>query len=508
MKNIVLCADGTGNYDIKARGTNVFKLYEAIDRNRHKIDSNAIPQIAFYDDGVGTSKFIPLRLLGGAMGFGFSQNVKDLYTELAYAFEPNDKLYLFGFSRGAYTVRALAGFIQCCGILDVQRFDQQQVADAVDKCWKVFRKIAFTSSVRDAPRREKIPSQHSGKDNDSTGSRLAIDPNTGLQRYSPVRIELLGVWDTVGAIGAPIAELRKLINVFYPLIFDELTVGPWVRRACHALSIDDERLTFTPELWNERDGKDERIRQVWFAGVHSNVGGGYPKHGMSLVTLEWMMSEAKECGLNFLDSDADYVKKHNDVQDKLYDSRESLAVYYRWNPRNIADLCKAHKIPEAKIHTSVIERIANGTDGYAPGNIPYNFKIVTTQSEKPWLTQERVEQLRELIKQDTPTDLQSPLEQMNRAVRSGKACQNVFLSATVATILLLPLLILWRRWDWLLGVFLGFALVGWVAWVWSSRVDSRLNAAYSRRWNRHRRELRKLLRTDDAVSTTRDPTTE
>ena len=105
MKNIILCADGTGNNDVKARGTNVFKLYEAIDRNGHKSDSTATPQVAFYDDGVGTSKFIPLRLLGGAVGWGFSQNIKDLYTELAHAYELGDKIYLFGFSRGAYTVR-------------------------------------------------------------------------------------------------------------------------------------------------------------------------------------------------------------------------------------------------------------------------------------------------------------------------------------------------------------------------------------------------------------------
>jgi uncharacterized protein (DUF2235 family) len=502
MKNIILCADGTGNNDIKARGTNVFKLYEAIDRNRHKADPNAVPQIAFYDDGVGTSKFIPLRVLGGALGFGFSQNVKDLYTELAYAYEPQDKLYLFGFSRGAYTVRALAGFIQCCGILDVQNFDQQQVASAVDRCWKAFRKIAFTGSPWDKPRRAKVPSENSTVEDDQRESRLTLNASTGLQAYSPVSIEFLGVWDTVGAIGVPIAELRKLINAFYPLTFDELTVGPWIKRACHALSIDDERLTFTPELWNEKDGKDERIKQVWFAGAHSNVGGGYPKHGMSLVTLDWMISEAEECGLDFLDSDRDYVGKHHDVHDKLYDSRESLAIYYRWNPRNIADLCKEHKIPRAKIHISVIERIANGTDGYAPGNIPYDCEIVTTKSEKPWLTPESIQQIKELIKRDGANVMGSPLDRMKIVVRSGKASQNVFLLVTLAAISLLPLIVSWRSWVSFVSILVGFAFVGFIAWVWASRVDSRLNSAYSRRWNQHRRALRELFRTDKAVPPT------
>ena len=496
MKNIVLCADGTGNNDIKARGTNVFKLYEAIDRHRHKEDSSAVPQIAFYDDGVGTSKFIPLRVLGGALGVGFTQNVKDLYTELAHSYEPQDKLYLFGFSRGAYTVRTLAGFIQCCGILDVRNLDNQTIARQVDAAWKIFRKTAFTGSMRDDPRRAKVPSNNAVSNDDKEETRLAPNKLTGLPAYGPVDIAFLGVWDTVSAIGVPIAELRKLINAFYPLTFNELTVGPWVKRACHALSIDDERLTFAPELWNEQDGKDERVKQVWFAGVHSNVGGGYPKHGMSLVALDWMMSEAKECGLRFLESDRDYVKQHQDVQDKLYDSRESFSVYYRWSPRNLIDLCKKHRIPTTKIHVSVIERIANGTDGYAPGNVPYDCHIMTTRSDKPWLTPHRIEQLREVLKGNRPAGKGSPLDVMQRVVYSGKASQYLFLLATLATIL--ELLFLIRSWSSFFSLAGGFALIGLIAWIWAARVDGRLSSAYSRRWNPHRATLRQLLKTDDS----------
>jgi uncharacterized protein (DUF2235 family) len=498
MKNIVLCADGTGNNDIKARGTNVFKIYEAIDRHRHKEDPGAVPQIAFYDDGVGTSKFIPLRVLGGALGFGFTQNVKDLYTELAHSYEPQDKLFLFGFSRGAYTVRTLAGFIQCCGILDVRKLDNQTIAKQVDAAWKVFRKTAFTASMRDDPRRAKVPSDKPAAKAETEEARLMTNEHTGLPAYSPVDIEFVGVWDTVGAIGVPIAELRKLINVFYPLTFNELTVGPWIKRARHALSIDDERLTFTPELWNEQDGRDERIKQVWFGGVHSNVGGGYPKHGMSLVALDWMMSEAKECGLRFLESDRGYVATHQDVQDKLYDSRESFSVYYRWSPRNLADLCKKHRIPATKIHVSVIERIANGTDGYAPGNVPYDCDIVETRADKPWLTAERIARMREVLKQNNPAGKRSPLEEMRRTVYSGKASQYLFLLTTLGTI---PALVfLARGWVSFLTVAGGFALIGLIAWIWAARVDARLSSAYSRRWNQHRATLRQLLKTDDSTS--------
>ena len=500
MKNIVLCADGTGNNDIKERGTNVFKLYEAIDRHGHKENSDRISQIAFYDDGVGTSKFIPLRILGGALGFGFSKNVKDLYTELAYAYEPQDRLYLFGFSRGAYTVRTLAGFIQCCGILDVQNLNQQEVAEQVNVCWKAFRKIAFTSTMRDDARRAKVPSDSPAPAGDDGETRLAPNKHTGLPAYSPVNIEFLGVWDTVAAIGAPTVELRNLINVFYPLTFGELTVGPWIKRACHAISIDDERLTFAPELWNEQDGADKRIKQVWFAGVHSNVGGGYSKHGMSLVTLDWMMSEAEQCGLRFLEEDRDYIRKHQDVQDKLYDSRESLSVYYRWSPRNLAELCRKHKIPNVKVHISAIERIANGTDGYAPGNIPYDCEIVTTDLKNPWLTAQRIDQIKELLKAKSAAGKQSPLDEMKRVVGSGKGSQYLFLFATFAVIV--ALLFIVRNWSSFRNVMAVFALIGVIAWTWSSWVDSRLNAVYSRRWNQHRADLRKLLKTDKPVSQT------
>jgi len=509
MKNIILCADGTGNNDVKARGTNVFKLYEAIDRNGHKSDSTATPQVAFYDDGVGTSKFIPLRLLGGAVGWGFSQNIKDLYTELAHAYELGDKIYLFGFSRGAYTVRTLAGLIQCCGILDVRDFDEKQVEDAVENCWQEFRKVAFTRIEDSDDRRSQTPRAPDPANDLKPG--LAKNAKTGVAVYKHVGIEFLGVWDTVSAIGAPTVELRRLVNAIYPLTFSELTVGPGVKKACHAISIDDERLTFYPELWNEQYGKDERVLQVWFAGVHSNVGGGYPKHGMSLVTLDWMMAEAKMCGLRFLDNDCGYVRTHHDPHDKLYNSRASLAVYYRWKPRSIVELCTKHRMAKPKIHISVFERIANGTDGYAPGNIPYDCEIVTTRSDKAenqWPSVETLHAVKNLLRDGNHADpMVSPLEENAKLVRSGQASYRTFLAATFLTICMLPLsfrsvpfsftdgAVQWNFPLWLLPL-IAFALVGLFVLLWSSRIDRRLSSAYSRRWNRQRARLRELLRTD------------
>ena len=118
-KNIVICSDGTANTANKNRGTNVFKLYEAIDLQKPKPDL----QIAFYDDGVGTEKLKLLRLFGGAFGFGLSRNVRQLYTELVRTYEPDAQIYLFGFSRGAFTVRILADWIVTSGILKKEKYE-------------------------------------------------------------------------------------------------------------------------------------------------------------------------------------------------------------------------------------------------------------------------------------------------------------------------------------------------------------------------------------------------
>ena len=148
-KNIVICSDGTGNSAIKGRGTNVFKVFEAIDLNGHKTQPELGPQVALYDDGVGTEDFKPLKIFAGATGFGLSRNVKQLYKEFVRIYDPGDRIFLFGFSRGAFTVRTLVGLIATCGILDV---DKLQTADdlesAVNKTYKVYRKSYRTELAK------------------------------------------------------------------------------------------------------------------------------------------------------------------------------------------------------------------------------------------------------------------------------------------------------------------------------------------------------------------------
>src|SRR5262249_31024229 len=131
-KRIVICSDGTGNTAIKGRGTNVFKVFEAVDLEGHRFDPAKTPQIAIYDDGVGTQSFKPLKILAGATGWGLSRNVKHLYKELSRVYDPGDEIYMFGFSRGAFTVRTLAGFIASCGLVDPDRLKPQSFARLED----------------------------------------------------------------------------------------------------------------------------------------------------------------------------------------------------------------------------------------------------------------------------------------------------------------------------------------------------------------------------------------
>jgi len=383
-KHIVICSDGTGNTAIKGRGTNVFKLYEAVDLEGHRTDGKKPAQIGFYDDGVGTGRLKALAILAGAFGIGLSRNVRQLYTDLARVYEPGDRLFLFGFSRGAFTVRTLSGFIAACGIMDRRHREctsDDQLQRRVYRAYRAYRNRYGTRLMQlirggwtDAPEsvvkvRRKWAVQHEG-------DRGGAEP-------WQVPIAFVGVWDTVDAVGFPVPWLADLWNTaVYRFKFPDHVLGPMVERARHALAIDDERHTFHPLLWDEKPKDDhkkkpepDRIKQVWFSGVHCNVGGGYPKQGMSLVSLAWMMEEAEAAGLRFSPLDRQLYHERQNVYDKLYDSRSGLAFFYRYLPRDVDRLCTDHSLTP-KIHSSAVERILHAPQGYAPGNIPARMKMV------------------------------------------------------------------------------------------------------------------------------------
>lgn len=347
-KNIILLSDGTGNSNIKNRGTNVYKLYEAID-----YESTKPKQVAFYDDGVGTQSFKPLKLLAGAFGWGLSRNVRHLYKELVQAYEPGDKIYLYGFSRGAFTVRTLAGFICNIGILDRNAyFDDERLNKAIFFCYEQYRskKLAVLEKLVYKPREDKF---------------VFIETKP--------KIEFMGVWDTVDAVGLPFDEATTFWNSWiFRFKFPDQILNPHVKKAYHALSIDEDRRAFYPLLWVN----DKRIEQVWFPGSHGNVGGGHPQQGLSLVTLDWMMKKSEDAGLKFTNYDIGFVTDRKYIFDKIYESRMGFGNLYRYAPRDITKVCEENQLETIKIHECVFERIAQGIFGYAPINIPNTFAVV------------------------------------------------------------------------------------------------------------------------------------
>jgi uncharacterized protein (DUF2235 family) len=371
-KRIVVCSDGTGNTAIKGRGTNVFKLFEAVDLESHRFNPDATTQIAIYDDGVGTEHVKPLKIFAGATGWGLSRNVMHLYKELSRVYDPGDEIYMFGFSRGAFTVRTLVGLIATCGLINPERLER-----------KTFR--GLESSVKNAYRAYR-------KCYRPWLWRWFLSPprNVGAQFRAKhfveeVKIRFVGVWDTVDAVGLPFHLSDVLNGTLYQFKFPNHELSPIVERAAHALAIDDQRQSFHPLLWTETSETSGRIKQVWFAGAHSNVGGGYPKQGMSLVALDWLLTEAENAGtslgqpglrLNAIDRQS--FRAHASVDDKLYDPRAGLGIFYRWRIRNIDAICAANGVTP-QVHVSVLERIAHGTDDYSPGNLPARAKVVYTK---------------------------------------------------------------------------------------------------------------------------------
>ncbi len=265
MANIVICADGTWNRpeeDIeKDFPTNVLKLARSI-----KPSANGVKQHVFYDWGLGSYHN---SFSAGATGRGIHKNIVDGYRYIVQNYSSNDKIYLFGFSRGAYTVRALSGFINNCGIL------KRPDASLISEAWEIYK----------SPLQENHPGGETAK--------LFRDTHC----HSSRKVHFIGVWDTVGALGIPFSLMGLLDShdEFY-----DTKMGSNVSIARHALAIDEKREDFEPTIWTPRLGVD--LKQVWFSGVHADVGGSYPPDKKTAIRasdtpLAWMLDEATNGGL-------------------------------------------------------------------------------------------------------------------------------------------------------------------------------------------------------------------
>lgn len=295
MKRIIICSDGTWNRsDQKDKGqyrpTNVVKIARTISAS----SKSGVPQVVFYDEGVGADKWGLDRLTGGAFGKGLDKNIEDAYRFLMRNYGKGDEIFLFGFSRGAYTVRSLAGLIRNCGLLKPIN------ADRFDEAYNLYRSDSHPDSEDSKSFRKKFS--------------IKIDA-----------IEFLGVWDTVGALGIPIGLFRFLTKVKYE--FHDVELSKMVKSAYQALAIDEKRKIFRPAIWKSIDKKGQKVEQVWFPGVHSDVGGGYADTGLSDISFLWMKEKAEDCGLEFDEKTFDKLIRP-DTLGKIHESR--VLFYKIW----------------------------------------------------------------------------------------------------------------------------------------------------------------------------------
>jgi uncharacterized protein (DUF2235 family) len=309
MKRLIVCCDGTWNRPDQvdqrvAAPTNVAKLALALADK----DDDGNPQLLHYQAGVGTRRWE--RLAGGGLGVGLSRNVQECYRFLVDNYEPGDELYLFGFSRGAFTARSTVGLVRNAGILRPEHRHRIKEAYAL---------------YRD-PDRDRHP------------SGIAAELFRRSYSHAEVYVDLVGVWDTVGALGIPIDGFRPpLLSRLWT--FHDTRLSGYVRHAYHAIAIDERRRPFRPTLWQgKKDG--QTLEQVWFAGVHCDVGGGYADTSLSEIPLLWMVDKARARGLAFRperlarrQTDAEARREGVEVApDPLGELHDSRTRFYRLLP--------------------------------------------------------------------------------------------------------------------------------------------------------------------------------
>ncbi len=339
-KRIVICCDGTWNKpateaDKRAYPSNVLKLVRAL---LPKDQEAGADQVVFYDAGVGTGTFGVLdKYIGGATGLGISRNIQECYRFLANNYVEGDEIYCFGFSRGAYTVRSLSGFLATVGLID--KSDLRYLP-------KVY------AYYRTKP--EKRPS--------SKYHDLVAELNARR-----VKIKFMGVWDTVGALGVPTPLLGRLSRALW-VGFHDAGLSGIIENAYQALAIDEHRKPYAPSIWS-RQPDGARVRQVWFAGSHRNVGGGFEQSGLSDTALAWLAGRAQEHGLAF---DPGYLAERLQP-DPLAEMEDSFGRFYRVMAKlGMAPLQRRIADPQTvgeMIHESVIARLQQGTLDYRPENL-------------------------------------------------------------------------------------------------------------------------------------------
>lgn len=359
-KNIVICCDGTGN-QFGRSNSNVVKLYSVLQQDE--------TQIAYYHPGVGTmgarnalSQVGKLwtKIIGLAFGYGISDNVADAYQFLMRHYQPGDQVYVFGFSRGAYTARALCGVLRGLGLLTLGNEGLIPYALRMLKSkhldFEVMGRFKYTFS------------------------RTCI-------------IHFVGVWDTVSSVGWVYNAVR------FPFV--NAGKNPDMRIIRHAVSIDERRAFFRQNLFGPVHDATQDVKEVWFAGVHSDVGGSYAEteSQLSKVAFRWMLCEGELAGLHIdqrkraaiLGADPQYVApdplsryQHESLKGAWWIAEiwpkvvHVKSAHGSWTRRMRVNLGRRRWItPNSVVHDSVKQRLANPIASYNPPNLPQQVAVVT-----------------------------------------------------------------------------------------------------------------------------------
>jgi uncharacterized protein (DUF2235 family) len=362
-KNIIICCDGTGNEYTAYNNTNVVRVFENVVRDPG--------QLAFYDPGVGTFDSLGSTLgkslgtvLGKGFGWGLTQNIEDPYLYLMDRFHPGDgqtepdKVFIFGFSRGAFTARALAGMLFRIGLLQKGSINLIPYASRI---YNGKQRIKPGDSAATRKRKEAA-----NLENELTAKGFKAT------YCHPCRPHFIGVWDTVASLGYFLGKK----------FFDD-KLNPDVRYGYHAISIDEKRRKFPVSLWDERDVDEERqtVKQVWFAGVHSDVGGWYRERGLSNAALRWMLLRAQEAGMRLKGGWDETLEPGPKVPpDPGMKSTDEQAQHESWvGIWKILPKTKRQFPENPLIHQSVFDRINAASNTYSPWpDLPEKYRI------EPW----------------------------------------------------------------------------------------------------------------------------
>lgn len=342
MKRIAIFCDGTWNTPDQSKEgkncqTNVVKMANALSL----FSADGTPQLLYYDIGIGSEGGILKKVFDGATGTGISEKIQQAYQFVINNYERGDELFLFGFSRGAFTVRSLSGLIRNSGILKIEN------SNKITQAYGIYH--------------SRKP-EHQPREVEATLFRktYAIEETT--------QIKFIRVWDTVGALGNPL-----FLNSFLSRKnqFHDTDLSSRISYAYHALAVDEKRKNFEATLWHQQPQSiGQVLEQVWFPGVHSDVGGGFPEteSGLSDIALQWMLEKAQSCKLSF-----DPFAVNPDALAKMHESYEGFYKLQKkfFRPIKLSDPQKGNT--NEFLHASVEERYKNDAT-YRPKNLVDYYK--------------------------------------------------------------------------------------------------------------------------------------